>query len=327
MKRRTPYVAGAVRVSTMRQSKESLAAKKRAHYLANKDAILARDREYRKANKEEIAKSKHERYLRDKNLILEKSKAYYAKNKERASAGKKLLKARKMGTADLACVMCPNLTRKYYTYVYKTCSEACETKLQSSLTKGSNNPMYTGGMPKCLDCDRKVTRKPNKNRLDSYTARCRPCSGKFRLDSWTEEEKTSKKFAQKFKGMFRRVIAKEKTLLKASRDALGYLGCSVDEAREHLEGQFTTGMSWENYGFRGWHIDHIRPLASFNMNIEEDRRAAFHYTNLQPLWWIDNLQKSSKLVWDGPHQHEWVTECGVCGEAENHKNHAKKNLP
>lgn len=75
------------------------------------------------------------------------------------------------------------------------------------------------------------------------------------------------------------------------------LGCSYDECRKHLEDQFTEGMSWDNYGFDGWHIDHIIPCASFDLTKEEEQRKCFHYTNLQPLWAEDNLKKSSKIKW------------------------------
>lgn len=51
-------------------------------------------------------------------------------------------------------------------------------------------------------------------------------------------------------------------------------------------------MSWENYG--KWHVDHIRPCASFNLADEEEQRVCFHYTNLQPLWGHDNCSKNNK---------------------------------
>lgn len=74
------------------------------------------------------------------------------------------------------------------------------------------------------------------------------------------------------------------------------LGCSIDELREHLESQWLPGMSWENWTKDGWHIDHIRPCSSFNLSDPEQQRQCFHYTNLQPLWWEDNLQKGAKVI-------------------------------
>jgi DNA-nicking Smr family endonuclease len=70
------------------------------------------------------------------------------------------------------------------------------------------------------------------------------------------------------------------------------LGCTQAEFRTHLESLFQPGMSHENYG--EWHIDHIRPLASFDLTQEDQRRASCHYTNLQPLWAKDNLSKGAK---------------------------------
>jgi hypothetical protein len=55
-------------------------------------------------------------------------------------------------------------------------------------------------------------------------------------------------------------------------------------------------MSWGNYGFRGWHIDHIIPLASFDLTDREQFLKACHHTNLQPMWAKENLSKGSKLV-------------------------------
>jgi len=72
------------------------------------------------------------------------------------------------------------------------------------------------------------------------------------------------------------------------------LGCTYEEARAHIEAQFTEGMSWDKMGVHGIHIDHIRPCASFDLTDPEQQRECFHYTNLQPLWAKDNLRKSDK---------------------------------
>lgn len=75
---------------------------------------------------------------------------------------------------------------------------------------------------------------------------------------------------------------------------LKLVGCSMEFLRGWLESRFRGGMSWENYGYRGWHIDHIKPCASFDLSVDEQQKLCFHYTNLQPLWASENLKKGSK---------------------------------
>ncbi len=72
-------------------------------------------------------------------------------------------------------------------------------------------------------------------------------------------------------------------------------GCSPSQLKSHLESLFQEGMSWDNYGVHGWHIDHIIPCASFDLTNPDEQRKCFHYTNLQPLWAVDNLSKGSKI--------------------------------
>ena len=81
-----------------------------------------------------------------------------------------------------------------------------------------------------------------------------------------------------------------------SARTLELLGCTGDFLKGYLQAKFQEGMSWENYG--SWHIDHIKPVASFDLTKPEQQRAAFHYTNLQPLWAIDNRMKGARLDWE-----------------------------
>jgi len=70
------------------------------------------------------------------------------------------------------------------------------------------------------------------------------------------------------------------------------LGCDFNQVMIHLENQFTEGMTWENQG--KWHIDHIIPLSS--AKTKEELITLCNYKNLQPLWAIDNLIKSNKII-------------------------------
>ncbi len=73
------------------------------------------------------------------------------------------------------------------------------------------------------------------------------------------------------------------------------LGCSIEELQTYLGARFQPGMSWANHGIHGWHIDHIKPLAAFDLTDREQLLEAVHYTNLQPLWAADNLRKGARM--------------------------------
>jgi len=71
------------------------------------------------------------------------------------------------------------------------------------------------------------------------------------------------------------------------------IGCTVEEFKQYIKLQFKEGMSWDNHG--DWHIDHIIPLASFDLTQKTEQLKAFHYSNCQPLWAKDNKKKGAKL--------------------------------
>ena len=82
--------------------------------------------------------------------------------------------------------------------------------------------------------------------------------------------------------------------LKKAGSAVKDLGCTLEFLEKHIEGQFQEGMTWDNYG--EWEVDHIVPLAKLDLTNPEDFAKACHYSNLQPLWWQDNLKKSDKVL-------------------------------
>ena len=74
------------------------------------------------------------------------------------------------------------------------------------------------------------------------------------------------------------------------------VGYTLHDLQSHLEKQFTNGMSWDNYG--KWHIDHIRPMCSFNITDYqcEDFKKCWSLGNLQPLWALDNQIKNGTWI-------------------------------
>jgi hypothetical protein len=129
-----------------------------------------------------------------------------------------------------------------------------------------------------------------------------------KLAAWVREHTT---------GLLRRP-SKHKSILK-------YIGCTIQEFKVHLQSKFLPGMTWHNRGFYGWHIDHIIPLSNFDLSDESYLAAACHYTNLQPLWAVDNGRKGAKVLEnyvsiieeEKPDIEENLNECRKVDEATN----------
>ena len=77
-----------------------------------------------------------------------------------------------------------------------------------------------------------------------------------------------------------------------SQSTKNLIDCSIKKLKQHLESQFTKGMSWSNYG--KWHIDHIKSCCTFDLSKLEEQRKCFNYTNLRPLWAKENLSRKKK---------------------------------
>jgi len=78
------------------------------------------------------------------------------------------------------------------------------------------------------------------------------------------------------------------------------VGYTIEKLKNHIESLFQPGMSWDNYGKFGWHIDHKIPVSSFNITSYEceDFKKCWALENLQPLWWRDNLRKGNKVAYN-----------------------------
>lgn len=121
--------------------------------------------------------------------------------------------------------------------------------------------------------------KTQKRRISTFQYR------KIKLKT-SEQYKLERKIRAKTRAVVARKYGRFNYKLK-------YFGCSTAELKYYIEKKFKEGMSWENRG--KWHIDHIRPLCSFNLSDENEFLKACYYTNLQPLWAEENFEKGRKF--------------------------------
>lgn len=97
-----------------------------------------------------------------------------------------------------------------------------------------------------------------------------------------------------------RLVSALKGVGEKKGSTMSLLGCSVLCLRNHLELHFKPGMTWENYGLV-WQIDHIKPCAKFDLTDSEQQQDCFHWSNLQPLFALENRKKSDKYA---PPEHK-----------------------
>lgn len=187
---------------------------------------------------------------------------------------------------------------------FKFCKKCNQEKPVCDFYKDSTKK--SGFASSCKECRAKYYRK-NREKAKANNAKYRrenPEKIKERKAKYRREnrEKINENFKKCYKNdeNFKiRVLLRHRVLeslkaqsAKKSNKTLELIGCSVNELWEHLEGQFTDGMTRQNHG--EWHIDHIKPCSAFDLTDPKQQKECFNYKNLQPLWAQDNLKKSNK---------------------------------
>jgi hypothetical protein len=202
----------------------------------------------------------------------------------------------------------------------KKCSKCKVIQPFEEFFKSKNKP--DGLQPYCKDCCKSCTKKYKEENKDKLNAQCREYErlNKDKISAQRREYRrlNKEKIIQQKKYYVRnkrltdplfKLKENLRTRCKAairaakinkSNGTLKLLGCTPGALKIYLEAKFIDGMSWDNQG--KWHIDHIRPCASFDLTDPEQQRQCFHYTNLQPLWARDNMRKGAK--WRHPVNYE-----------------------
>jgi len=160
----------------------------------------------------------------------------------------------------------------------------------------------------------------NKSTKDGLSGRCKQCDNKL-CSNWRSKNKDNKKQyyqknkkklleydnnyrkERKLKDINFKLICNLRTRLKMalkqnnkSGSAVRDLGCTIEKLKVYLESKWLPGMNWSNHGNKEgqWSIDHIIPLSKVDLTNKEQFLKVNHYTNLQPMWHIDNIKKFNK---------------------------------
>lgn len=180
---------------------------------------------------------------------------------------------------------------------YKNKCKSC-TKEIANIWRDKNPDSHKLWREKNIDYDKERKKKHYEDNRDKYIQQ----STEYRKNNTDKVNQRVREYRKRrfsedevFKLTFT-VRRRIRNFLKMSNtpklgQTFELIGCTPQELVKHIENQFTEGMNWGNHG--EWHIDHIIPLSSGKT--KEEVMKLCHYTNLQPLWGIDNLKKSDKM--------------------------------
>jgi hypothetical protein len=142
------------------------------------------------------------------------------------------------------------------------------------------------------ECDKKYREKLGEKLLEKKRDYYKKY-GLQKAKDWQKQMMSDINFVTK-KRLRGRVYVALKRGVKSAK-TMELLGCTIDEFKSYFESKFTEGMSWDAYMRGELHIDHKIPCINFDLTKEEEQKKCFHYSNLQPLWAIDNLKKGTSL--------------------------------
>lgn len=115
------------------------------------------------------------------------------------------------------------------------------------------------------------------------------------IDKKRRKEDPLFRLRENYSGAFTSYFKRQGTT-KQGKSCMSFISYTIQELRDHLESLFLPGMSWDNYGSKGWVIDHIIPSIFFNAFDQVELKMCWRLENLQPMWEKDNLEKNDGMI-------------------------------
>jgi len=200
--------------------------------------------------------------------IKERKKRYYAQNKEYVDKKNKQYYEQN-----------PLLTKEYFRDYHQQNKERISKRAKVYRQKNQIN----------ISEQKKEHYRDNKEKILSRNTKWRN-KNKYQVSKTNLKWQQENPIACNLRKRLNKVVKKGHKTGSAVRD----LGCSIKFLMEHLRSLLQPGMTMEMLSTSKVHIDHIKPLAKFDLTDRKQLLEACHYTNLQPLWAKDNLSKGAK---------------------------------
>lgn len=180
----------------------------------------------------------------------------------------------------------PSKPENYIIVDNKNCSVCLENKPISDFNK--NKFKKDGYRPECKVCQSKKTKEYRLNNVDKLKQY--RLNNKIKINQYKKNKRETDINYKITCNLRTRLWSAIKNDYK-SGSAVNDLGCTIEYFKTYIELKFEHGMSWDNWGRDTWHLDHIKPLSSFNLSNREEFLSAVNYKNIKPMWFKDNLSK------------------------------------
>ena len=205
-----------------------------------------------------------------KEAIAERSKNYYLANKEAlAERSKEYREANKEALAE----------------------RSKEYREANKEAKAEQNKKYREANKEAIADYRKEYNEANPDYQKKYYQANRESINEFRRTYTKDRRATNPAFK-----LIANLRIRHRQVLKGKASTTKGLGCDSNFLREHVENQWVIGMTWNNYGIKEgqWSLDHRLPLSLYYTN-PELLPQLIHYSNMQPMWHVENIKKGNKI--------------------------------
>lgn len=200
------------------------------------------------------------RYNKNRENIIKINREYEEKNKEKVAANREVWR------------------KKNWDRIKK--ERAVKYQLNAEEVKKKRKEYYYTNKERCINSVTEYV-KNNKHKV---------LAQRKKLHHKKSQEDIQYLLKRRLRG---RVRAALKNRATKAAGTMKLIGCSIEFLASHLESLFIDGMGWDNMNM--WHIDHKLPCAAFDLTEKEEQLKCFHWSNLQPLWGVDNLKKGAKF--------------------------------
>lgn len=225
------------------------------------------------------------------------SKACYRRCGAKRDRGRRHRKNKPVERHPFRCFICNKETiHPRRRFCSDKCSRVQERKNEAAKKVLNKKPLKSFAEKQCAVCHASFKPKSDNHLHCSHKCSLKSSRRRRRIKERGVKKPVHVRIKQNLSGRLRELLRRKGEQKK--NVIISYMGCTPKEMVSHIEKQFSKGMTWENYGVFGWHLDHIIPCERFDLTNEDHCRVCFNWRNIRPLWGEDNCNRQEMLTLD-----------------------------